>query len=529
MAYHNIIYLLLFLPLALIVYQVVPRKARWAVLLLFGYIFFWSISGKLLIFLIGTTLVTHYTGKWIELTKQKCNAKVAELSKEDSHGVAKVYKKKEKMILAGGIFILLSVLAYMKYHNFFVENTNFLLKGLGSSFVFTKRYFAVPIGISFYTLQAVGYITDVYWGRIKGDCFLGKTALFLGFFPQIMEGPIALYSQTADALWEGNPIKAKNLSEGSLRILWGLFKKMVIADRLNLPVQEIFEHYGSYNGLIIAFGAVAYTIQLYMEFSGCMDIVIGSSNMFGVCLPENFRQPFASRNAAEFWRRWHITLGVWFKTYVFYPLSASAVVKRWNKFGRAHFGKYVTNLGVSAFCLFPVWLLNGLWHGPRWSYVFYGMYYFVILLLEIAIQPMTDRALKILHINRECAPYRIFKILGTWLIIFTGELFFRASDLSAGLSMFKSIFDGFEIQSLWDDTLLGIGLDKADYLAVTAGCVVVAIVGIVKERKLLGDAGIDKLCLPLRWGIYYGLILSVLILGAYGAGYQQVDLIYADF
>lgn len=529
MAYHASVYLFLFLPAVLLAYQLTPQKVRWVTLLLSGYVFFWTISGKLVVYLIGITLVTHYIGLWISSVKLECINVISDLQGEERKKIRAQYKKQEKRILAGGIVLLLAGLLYLKYYNFFVQNTNFILESAGSGFLLQTKNLVLPIGISFYTLQAVGYMTDVYWGKIDGKQHPGKIALFLGFFPQIMEGPISMYSQTADSLWEGKPLKGVNLSKGSVRILWGLFKKMIIADRLYILVQALFEHYTDYHGVMIAVAAIAYTVQLYMEFSGCMDIIIGSGRMFGVVLPENFRQPFASKNAAEFWRRWHITLGVWFRTYIFYPLSVSAPVKKWNKFGKAHLGKYLTKLGVSAFCLFPVWLCNGLWHGARWSYIFYGMYYFVILLAGAAMEPIKERAVRLLHLKEETFCYGLLQILKTWIIIFTGELFFRANGLGAGIHMFRSMFRDFQVQKLWDGTLLNLGLDKADYFAILAGCLVVAAVGMIKERKLLGESGMDKFCLPIRWAIYYGLILAVVIFGAYGIGYQQVDMIYAGF
>lgn len=529
MAYHTSIYLFLFLPAVLLIYQLTPKKVRWVTLVLSGYAFFWIISGKLVIFLMGTTLITHYIGVWISSVKLECSIAVSEVSGEKRSQIKKQYKKREKMILAGGIILLLSALFYLKYYNFFVQNTNYVFEVAGSQFALQPKTLILPIGISFYTLQAIGYMADVYWGKVDGRQHPGKIALFLGFFPQIMEGPISMYSQTADALWEGNSLKGENLSRGSVRILWGLFKKMIIADRLYMVVQTIFEHYENYHGVMIAVAAVAYTVQLYMEFSGCMDIIIGSGKMFGITLPENFCQPFASKNAAEFWRRWHITLGVWFKTYIFYPVSVSGFVKKWNKFGKAHLGKYITKLGVSAFCLFPVWLCNGLWHGAKWSYIFYGMYYFTILLAGVALEPVRGKTIKLLHLKEQAFYYRTIQIMKTWIIIFTGELFFRANGLRAGIRMFRSMFHNFEVQKLWDGTLLNLGLDKADYLAILIGCVVVGVVGIIKERNLLGEEGIGKLYLPVRWAIYYGLILAIVIFGAYGIGYQQVDMIYAGF
>ncbi len=529
MAYHTTIYLFLFLPLVLLFYQLTPKKGRWMVLLLAGYVFFWTISGKLLVYLIGTTLVTHYIGMWLGWLKARCKAEREEKTGKERALVKEQYRKKERWVLAGGIGLLLLVLAYLKYYNFFAKNVNFFLEAAGSPYLIQAKNLLLPIGISFYTLQAIGYMADVYWEKIAPERHLGKLALFLGFFPQIMEGPISMYSQTADVLWEGNSLTADNLSQGCVRILWGLFKKMIIADRLYILVKAVFDYYKNYSGVVVVAAAIAYTVQLYMEFSGCMDIVIGSGKLFGVTLPENFRQPFASKNAAEFWRRWHITLGTWFKTYVFYPVSVSGVVKKWNRFAKKYLNKYMARLGVSALSLFPVWLFNGLWHGPSWHYIFYGMYYYVILLFGIAAEPVRGSVLKRCHLNEEALYWKIPRILKTWVIIFTGELFFRANGLRAGLWMFGSIFRDFQWNRLWDGTFLSFGLDNGDYAVIVAGCVVVAIVGMLKERKLLGDMGLTKLRLPVRWAVYYSLILAVVIFGAYGTGYQQVDLIYAGF
>lgn len=529
MAYHTTLYLFVFLPIVLLAYQVTPKKIRWLTLLLSGYVFFWMISGKLVIYLIGTAIFTHHIGVWLADLKLQSKMETTGKDRRECAAIKKQYKKKEKMVLAGGVILLLSILAYLKYYNFFERNVNVMLEAAGSPIFLTAKELLLPIGISFYTLQAIGYMADVYWEKIPAQQHPGKIALFLGFFPQIMEGPISMYSQTSDALWEGRPITGNNLSKGIVRILWGLFKKMIIADRLYVLVTTVFENYEQYSGVIIAAAAIAYTIQLYMEFSGCMDIIIGSGKMFGVDLPENFRQPFAARNAAEFWRRWHITLGTWFKTYVFYPVSVSGIVKKWNRFGRKYLGKYITKLGVSALALFPVWLCNGLWHGPRWSYIFYGMYYFVILLGGIALEPVRNKFINICRMNEDAFYFKIPRILKTWMIIFVGELFFRANGLYAGLKMFRSIFRDFGLHKLWDGTFLTFGLDKADYLIIAAGCAVVVFVGMIKERELLGEAGLMKLYLPARWAVYYGLILAVVIFGAYGIGYQQVDLIYAGF
>ena len=403
MAYHTTTYLIVFLPLTACIYQLVPRGVRRFVLLFAGYLFYWSISKMLVLFLIGTSLFTHYICAWMTWLRKEGMPEAAEEGAQKDVRTERI--RREKKILAFGILVLLGILGYLKYRGFFVLNWNRLSEKTSCLPLLQQTEAMIPIGISFYTLQAIGYMTDVYWKRAEVCRHPGKTALFLGFFPQIMEGPICSYAQTADLLWKGEPIRFHDLSTGSVRILWGLFKKLIIADRLSVLVGAIYGDPSEYSGAQIAVAAVAYTIQLYMEFSGCMDIVIGSGRIFGIPLPENFRQPFFAEDAADFWRRWHMTLGVWFRTYVFYPVSLSRAVKRWMAFTKPRFGKTFAKLGTMAMALFPVWMCNGLWHGPKWSYVFYGMYYFAVLFLTAALEPLRDACLNKMGIAATRAAY----------------------------------------------------------------------------------------------------------------------------
>ena len=517
MSYHTASYFLLFLPVVLLAYQLFPQKTRWIVLIAASCVCYWSISGKLIIFIFGAALFTHYAAVWMTWLR------------ENPSGTEAERRRSEKAVLAFGILGLLSVLGYLKYYNFFVENGERLFSVFGLRFPLQVKELLLPLGISFYTLQAVGYLLDVYWKNAEVCRHPGKTMLFLSFFPIIMEGPLCAYSQTADDLWKGEPIRAGNFTQGCVRILWGLFKKLIIADRLNVMVCRIFDHHEEYQGVLIAVAAVAYTVQLYMEFSGSIDIVIGSGTFFGVRIPENFRQPFFAADAAEFWRRWHISLGTWLRTYVFYPVSVSRPVKRWNRYARKRLGRHAAGIGALAMALFPVWLCNGLWHGPKWNYIFYGMYYFAVLLFTAIFDPVRDAVLNRLGIDKNAAWYRAIRIVKTWPIIFTGELFFRANGLRAGMAMFRSMFRGLSVSRPTAETWLALGLDQGDYLAITAACAVVLVVGIIKEKQLLGEDGLLKLRRPVRWCIYYGLIFSVVIFGAYGTGYQPVDLIYAGF
>ena len=528
MGYHSIIYIFLFLPVCLFVYQLAPEKWRGRVLLGFSWIFFYLLSGKLLVYLLGTTLLTHCIGIWLTLIQMQEAKAVEGLERKQKKAVKVEYQKKGRRVLVLGILILLGILGYLKYFDFFTVNLSHLfghpvLEG------WRPEKLLMPIGISFYTLQAIGYMTDVYWGTIQAETEIWRTALFLGFFPQIMEGPIARYSDVADTLYTGKPLEYRNVVDGYVRIFWGLFKKMVIADRMALMVNQVFDHYADYHGAVILAAAIGYVIQLYMEFSGCMDIIIGSGKLFGICLPENFRQPFCAKNPSEFWRRWHITLGAWFKAYIFYPVSVSGLVKKWNQYGRKHCGKHITRLVTSAIALFPVWVANGVWHGAQWNYIFYGMYYFVLIMLGIAVEPVRDRILEACHIDPETKIWRMIQIAKTWVIIVVGELFFRANGLKAGWYMFSSMIKHFDVGQLTDGTLYTLGLERADYLAVIVGCLIVGVIGSMKERGISVQKKMGELAVPVRWGLYYALVIGILIFAAYGDGYQIQDLIYAGF
>ena len=527
MAIYTNLYLLIFLPVVLIVYQLVPQKVRWMVLLAASYLLYISFSKYLVLLLIATSAFTWRIGLWMDRIGEECSKKQAECTdRKQKSAVKKDFQKKRVMVLRLGVLVLLGILFYVNYLNFVISNVNIFLGKLGTQLPLVKVLF--PMGISFYTLEAVGYIADIYWERYPAEKHFGKVALFLSFFPQIMEGPIARFPDTAEDLFAGHPLRMANLNEGFLRIMWGLFKKMVISDRLSLLVNHIFGNYKEYHGSYIVLAAITYTIQLYMEFSGSIDIVIGSGKMFGVTVPENFNQPFSAQSAAEFWRRWHMSLGNWFKNYVFYPITVSPMVKNWNKTARKKYGKYWAMVGTSAMALFPVWVATGVWHGAGWKYLFYGMYYFVILLLGVMLEPLKEKRNKMLGIDPNASWFKTLRILKTWVIIFTGELFFNAKTLTIGFRMFFSIFGNFHISSIWKywpEEVVSMG----DVVAIVGGCIIVWIVGFLKEHGFNVREKILGAPMPVKWGFYYAIIFAVLLFGAYGTGYQAVDLIYAGF
>ena len=527
--YFSIEYLVVLLPISVGLYAILPQKFRRISLLLSSYVFFWAVSGKLIAYLVFSTLSIHHTGIWLSGVQGECDRLIETSGKEKRKEIKARSLKKQRLIVAFAVAVHIGLLLVLKYTPFFASNLNTLFGWLDIPLTLTVPSFVLPIGISFYTLQAVSYIFDVYRRKIPADRNLLRLALFMGFFPQIMEGPICRYSETAAQLWEAPKLRYQNLTFGIQRILFGLLKKIVIADRLNLLIKNVFSGYENYDGFVIAVAAVCYTIQLYMDFSGTMDLVIGSGQIFGIKLPENFKQPFFSKTISEFWKRWHITLGAWFKDYIFYPLSMSKPLKKLTGRARKRLGNHFGPLMAGAIALFCVWFCNGLWHGTGWNYIFFGMYHFGLILMGSIVEPLVLKITGKLHIQRSSFPYRCIQIVRTTVLVCVGELFFRAHGLRAGFSMFKRIFTNFSLSTVQDRSIFTFGMDKHDCLIVLLTLLVIFIVGALKEQNIAVRERLATKNIAVRFAAYYALILSIVIFGAYGAGYVPVDPIYAGF
>ena len=529
MSYCNPEYFLILLPIAILLYGITPKKHKPKMLIFLSYAFFWLISNKLLLYLIISTFSIHHFGLWLSNIKKEREEVLKETEKDNKKEVKEKYKKKEKRVLKLAVLIHIGCLLVLKYMPFFLGNINTLLKmwNVGEPILITKLL--IPIGISFYTLQAVSYMADVYNDKIEADTNLGRLALWMSFFPQIMEGPIVRYADTAERLWEGRPITFHNLTFGAQRIMWGLLKKLVIADRLNIVIKEVFTNYSKYNGGTILLAALFYTIQLYMEFSGTMDVVIGTGEIFDVRLPENFKQPFLSKTINEFWRRWHITLGTWFKDYIFYPVSLSKPMRKLTTFGRKHLGNHFGPLLAGAVALFCVWSCNGLWHGAAWTFIFFGMYHFFFILIENIIEPYVIKGCEKLHINRLSKPYQLFQMARTTFIVIIGEMFFRAETLAGGFVMFKKIFTHFSIKGFFGRKIFKMGITKGDIVIVIVTLLIVLVVNLIREKGINIREKIAARPIVVRWVVYYAVILYILLFGAYGGNYIPIDPIYANF
>lgn len=529
MNYLSVVYLFLFLPLTVLIYHIAKKKCKWLVLLLASYIFFFLISGKLLIFLLFTTLSIYFFGKKLESIDTKCEEYFAQNLTLDKKQIKEQFKKKKKRILFIAIIMQVIILFVYKYLPFFTININSLLKLININFEFKVLKLIAPIGISFYTLEAISYLVDVYHKKIDADHKITRLALYLAFFPGIMEGPIARYSDTAEELYSGKPLTFQNVCFGGQRILWGILKKFVVADRLNAFVKVVFDGAELLDGGLVFFGAICYTIMLYMEFSGTMDVIIGSGEIFGIKLPENFHEPFFSKTISEFWTRWHITLGTWFKDYIFYPVSLSKKMKKLTIVARKKLGNHYGPLLAGSIALLSVWLLNGLWHGAGWNYIAFGLYHFTLILLGSIFEPFIRDWCNKLHINRNNIFYRFLEFIKLFILIVFGELIFRASSLTKALSMIKTIFTSFTLDNFINGKFLTFGVDGYDFIIIIVSLIIVFIIGILREKNINIREQVAKFNIFIRWTLYFALIMFIIIFGAYGPGYAPIDPIYANF
>lgn len=506
LSYSSSLFYLGFIPMIMIFYSLFPKKYRWFILLLGNYTFFFVYSKFLIAYNLATTLITYLIGK-----------KLSSMKKAPVGVDRKQFKKKKKRILVISVLINLSVLVGLKYTNF--------LGGLVCGSSWTTLNITVPLGISYYTLQNISYLFDVSNKKIEGAHSFFDLSLYNSFFLTIMEGPITRFNDCIDQMKSGESITPMNFTFGMERMIWGLFQKMVIADRLSNVVNTLFNNYKS-SGALCLLAAVLCTIQLYMDFKGTIDIALGAGKIFGIEITENFRQPFFAKNASDFWRRWHITLGAFLRDYVFYPVSLSKPIQKLTKWCKNHVGKTVAKYIGPTIALFCVWMCNGIWHGANMTYIVYGLYYFVFMFIEMLCEKPFDHWCEEHHINEIFI--RIVRFIKLFLIVIVGEMLSRASTVSDGWTMLKSIFVNFNVEE-FINVFPTLGLSNREWLIVVLSFVVVIVVSILKEKKISIHGLLYKVPTPIRWSVVYGLIFAIILFGAYGVGFDEVAMMYAGF
>lgn len=518
---------LVFLAVLLIIYFIIPKRFQWICLLAASWAFyFWGGRWEAMLFLLATTATTFLGG--IALSYIQDKAVMPENgSKEEKKLIKEAVRKRKRKLMVLVITINLFLLGLVKYSAFFVTSINGILSR--NSIPIPK--IMVPLGISFYTFQSLGYLIDVYRGKVKADRNFFKFALFVSYFPQIVQGPISRYGQLAHQLYEEHSFDYKRVRFGAERILWGYFRKIVIADRIALLVDHVFTHYQAkgYVGFTVFLAALLYGVQIYVDFSSGMDIVIGISQMLGIEHVENFRQPFMATSVADFWRRWHITLGSWMKDYVFYPIALSKPFSKMGRSLRKVFGNKAAKIIPTSLASFIVFLLVGIWHGASWNYVAYGVYQAFFVSTNTLFEGMYAKVRHFLHVNVESVSFRVFQIVRTVLIITFGRYLTRAGGFMNAWTMWKATFSTWNPWVLFDKSLYELGLSQASFHLMIILIILVFAVDICHERGFHFREYLDKSGIVLRWCVYFGLLFGIIILGIYGPGYSAGNFIYQGF
>lgn len=525
---------ILFVAAVVLFYFLVKKEYRWAVLLVASYVFYAINSTYLVVVLLGMTLCTYHVAKVLDKKNKEHAAYLAENKKTMTAEEKKSYKQKAKKesrrILTVGILFDLFVLLFFKYTNFLSSNVNGIFAMLGVEVEIPMLTLLLPIGISFYTLQAIAYMVDVYWGKCEADKNVFKFMLFMSYFPQIVQGPIARHNDLTETLYEGHDFDYKRFTFGIQLALWGFMKKLVIADRIAIPVNTIFNNPENYSGLIVLFAVMAYGVQIYTDFSGGMDIARGVSEIFGVRLALNFEQPYCAKSIEEFWRRWHATLGGWMRDYIFYPLSLSKSFGNLGKKARKAFGNNIGKKIPSFLAMFVVYFLVGIWHGADWKYVVYGLWNGCFVMSGILLEDVYKTAREKLHIDGESASWKIFQMIRTYMICSFGRFFPRAASLGIAFSMMGSVFKNFfNVAFLVDGTLIRLGLSNANWILLVIMIVVLLLVDAAHERGVHIREAIASQGIVFRWLIYYAALFAVIIFGIYGPAYDSTAFIYQQF
>lgn len=392
-----------------------------------------------------------------------------------------------------------------------------------------------PPHISYFALIVIGYLTDVYWGKSAAQKNPCKMFLFCGYFPIMTSGPIVRYNQLEGQLFRETKIKFsyERVIRGLERVIWGIFKKLVISQRCAVIVNTIYGDYVVYSGIYIIIAVITYAFQIYTDFSGLMDIVLGFSECLGIELPENFNTPFFSRSIAEFWRRWHITLGAFLKDYVLFSLQRGKLYKKMRDFCKKHLGKdYKKKYNIPAyFAMMVSWFIIGLWHGGGWNYIFgVGLYMWLIIVLSEMLQPLFAKLISLLNINTECESYHLFQQIRTFFIYIYGLSFFRASSLREGFALWKSAFSTFNPWILFDESIYELGLDRREIGIMGMGLLLVLVVSyITVNSKMDIRDWLRKQNFVFRLIVFVTLFVCVIVLGRYGQEFNASDFIYGKF
>ncbi len=521
---------LAFAVVLLILYYIVPKRTQWWLLLAASYIFYGLAGTNYLIFIVGLTLTAYITariiGRMAAAEEIYLQSRKDNITKEQRKEFRAKGKRRRFIVLIVGLTVGFSVLAVIKYTAFAVTNINTMLDWFSASKL-TVPQLLLPMGISFYTFQSMGYLIDVYRGKAEPERNLAKFALFVSYFPQLIQGPISRFNDLSAQLFARHDFKLQNVVFGLERVLWGYFKKLVVADRMLVAVKSLMDKPEEYNGVYVFLLIVFYSIEIYADFTGGIDITIGLSEALGIRLTENFKHPFFSKSTKEYWRRWHITMGTWFSDYIFYPLSVCKPMQKLSKKSRALLGNNLGKRIPVYLATLATWFLTGLWHGAGWNFIVWGLLNAAIILISQELTPLYDKFHAKFPKANNSGAYAVFSMTRTFLLMGTVRILDCYRNVPLTFKLIGSMFYTFNWGELFNGGVLALGLGLQDYIVVLASCIVMIIVSSLGEKfdirqKLWGCPG---LCLL----VIAALFIAIIIFGAYGIGYDASQFIYNQF
>lgn len=405
----------------------------------------------------------------------------------------------------------LTILFLFKYFDFTVNNINNLFLFLGWSVCQPQFDIVLPVGISFYTFQALSYTMDVYRGDVKPQKNFAKYALFVSFFPQLVAGPIERSKDLLGQIEEKHDFDCTRVEQGILLMMWGFFEKLVISDRIAIIVNQVYNNYQNYQGLTLVVSTILFSAQIYCDFCGYSDIARGSAKVLGFRLTKNFRQPYFSKTVVEFWKRWHISLTSWFRDYLYIPLGGNR---------KGNLRKYLN--------IIIVFGISGLWHGASWNFVVWGILNGIYQVTGLLTKQIRRKMEEKFHFEHQ-TPGRIFiKVVITFLLINSTWVFFRAESFHQAIMIYHQIFTVFNPWILFDGTLYQLGLDQINFFIGVLAIIVKIVVSILESRGKLLSTWEEQGALT-KATLTYGLVVSIIVFGIYGSKYDSTQFIYFQF
>lgn len=495
----NSINFIAFFPIVVFIYFIIPKKIKYLWLLVTSYFFYMCWNAKYVLLLLFSTVVTYAGGIVLDAIKSK-------ETKEET----KVIKK--KLVVATVCIINLSILFFFKYFNFSMELITSIFNRANIEIGLPSIDVILPVGISFYIFQALGYTIDVYREEIYAEKNFFKYALFVSFFPQLVAGPIERSKNLLRQLAVPTKFSWENFKEGFLLMLWGYFMKIILADRIGIFVDTVYGDINTFSGYYLLIATILFAFQIYCDFAGYSTIAIGAAKILNIKLMENFDAPYLALSVAEFWRRWHISLTSWIKDYLYIPLGGS----RKGKF-RKYFNKII------------VFLVSGLWHGASLTYVVWGGINGLYQVIGEILQPLRNRTVKILDLHRETFGHKLLHIIGTFFLIDFSWVFFRAENCEKAINIISSIFKARNIWILFDNSLYTCGLDSKNFWLMIFGIVLLIWADNCKRKGVMIRTVIMKQDMWFRCVFISACILGLLVLGEWGPAFDKASFIYFQF